>query len=140
MGRARPAPNSASTTTPAPVEDVGRERLDRPGEALGHGGGIFWQPTQIAVEAEPHSVASLHQMPRGNEAIAAIIAGTAKDDDALLVGEALGDLVGHGAARVLHERRAGHAALDGKRVGPGHLVGGQQFEHQFSVHDPDASL
>ena len=140
MGRARPAPNSASTTTPAPVEHVGRERLDTPGEALGHGGGIFRQPAHVAVEAEPHSVAPLQQMPRGNEAITAIIAGTAKDDDALLVGEALGDLVGHGATRVLHERRAGDAARDGKRVGTGHLVGGQKLEHQFCVHNADASL
>ena len=115
-------------------------RLDTPGEALGHGGGIFRQPAQVAVKAEPHSVASLQQMPRGYEAITAIIAGTAKDDDALLVGESLGDLIGHGAARVLHERRAGHAARDGKRVGTGHLVGGQKLEHQFCVHNPDASL
>ena len=75
------------------------------------------------------------QMPRGNEAVAAIIAGTAKHDDALQVGEALGDLVGHGATRILHERRPGDAARDGKRVGSGHLLGGQKLEHRFCVHN-----
>ena len=57
-GRARPAPNSASTTTPAPVEDVGGSALDCPSAALGHSGGIAGSGAQRHPRSRAYAVAS----------------------------------------------------------------------------------
>ncbi len=105
----------------------------RSGEALGHGGRVVGKARLVAVEAEPDLVAPFREETRGNEAVPAIVAGTAQDRDRLQVGEAARHLLGDGAARIFHEGRARHAARDGEAVGASHLLCGQKLKHRFSV-------
>ncbi len=109
------------------------ERLPRPIIALGHGGGVGRQARFVAVEAEAHLVPPLLEMARGDETVAAVIAGTAQDGDVAGVREAARDFFGNGAARVLHQRRAGNAARDGERVGARHFLGRQKLNHGLSA-------
>ena len=72
-------------------------------------------------------------MAGGNEAVAAVVAGPAKYGDTPRVGEAGGDLIGHGAAGIFHELKARHPAFHGKAVGLAHFLRRQQLEHRW--HD-----
>ena len=72
-------------------------------------------------------------MAGGNEAVAAVVAGPAKHGDLARVGEAGGDLVGHGASGIFHELKARHPAFHGKAVGLAHFLRRQQLEHRW--HD-----
>ena len=53
-------------------------------------------------------------------------------------GKRSGDLIGDGATRILHQRRAGTPPAMARRVGLGHLVCGQKLEHRsiMAPHNP----
>ena len=109
-------------------EQGGVERLPRPLIAPGHGGCVGRQARFVAVEAEPDLVPSLLEVARGDETVAAVIAGTAQDGDVPGVGKPARDLFGDGAAGILHQGRAGDAARDGERVGAPHFLRRQKLK------------
>ncbi len=110
-GRARPAPSSASTTTSAPASASGPSASRAPVQRSGHCRGVRRQARRIAVESETHPIAPLGEVPRRHETVAAIVARSAKHCDRARVGKAARNLLGHGAAGILHEDRARHPAL-----------------------------
>ena len=69
-------------------------------------------------------------MAGSDEAVTAIVAGTAEHGDAARIRKAPGDFVGDRAACILHEHAAGHPALNGEAVSLAHLLGGQQLDHR----------
>ena len=82
IGRAKPAPNSASTTSPAPSSSAGVERLDRPRPA--RGGDARRRPSapaRVAEQRQPHRPAALGQNARRDKPVAAIVAGPAQHRD-----------------------------------------------------------
>ena len=79
--RSRPAPNSASTITPAPSR-APASRLDLALPASRRLRGIAAQRRDARRAASAHRIAALAKHPRRDKAIAAIVAGTRNDDDA----------------------------------------------------------
>ncbi len=53
------------------------KRLDRPTPAFRHDEGIAFEPGALAIESEPHRPAPVFEKARHDEAIAAIVAGSA---------------------------------------------------------------
>ena len=69
-------------------------------------------------------------MARDDEAVAAIVAGAAEDEHRPRA-EAADDLVGDGAAGILHEGERWDAQRRGQRIGAVHLRGSEEFvRHQ----------
>ncbi len=72
-------------------------------------------------------------MPRGDEAIAAIVARAAQDRDAAGIGKPPDHLIGNRAPGILHETRPRHAPFDGEAIGSSHLLCGQKLEHVLGL-------
>ncbi len=109
----------------AGVTDVGRNGF---APAFGVNRGVSPELRTIADEGGAHIPAHLAQLAGDHEAIAAIVAGTAKDEDRALA-EAAHDLVRDRPARVLHQRQRRHARGLGQTVGAGHFSGREELVH-----------
>ncbi len=82
----------------------------------------------VADKAHPHLIAAFGQMARGDKAVAAVVAGPRHNHHAPARPQRRGS-VGDGAAGILHQLDAGHAAGDGEPVGFGHFGIGEEFDH-----------
>ena len=120
-------------------------RIDRRGvedralKARGGEGGIALQRLAPADEPKLDRVAAAHEQARGDEAVAAVPAGAAEDDDPASRLRAPRRLVRDREARPLHERDARRSRFDRGTVGFAHfgwrqeLRGGQGIEHERRV-------
>ena len=86
-------------------------------------------PERFAPADEPefNRVAALCQEPPGDEAVAAVAAGPAEDDDAAARIREPRPLVGHREARALHQRDAWCSGGHGEAVGLAHFGRGQEL-------------
>ena len=111
----------------SPLEKAEGERLDRALPGLRGPGGIALQGAAGAEQPDPDRPARFLQMTRRHEAVAAIVAGAAQDDDRpwpMTAQHGLGD----SPARRFHESGARDAAGNGGSIGPGHLRAAQKDE------------
>jgi hypothetical protein len=69
------------------------------------------------------------QMPRGDEAITAIIARSSDDRDLAAGRAARHDRPRHGGAGILHQHSARRSRRDRQPVGLAHVVIGEKFQH-----------
>ena len=124
-GRARPAPNSAVDHQPGAGDQrrVEGQRLALP--RRGRHGGVAAQPLARAEQGDPHRPAAPGEMARGDEAVAAVVAGAAQHERRA-GREACADRPGDRRARVLHELDARHARGDRGGIGGAHLGDGEQ--------------
>ncbi len=127
--RLRPAPNSASTMTPAPATASGfaGSIVPRPASAPPRAA----SPLSAAAspsEQQPHRIAALGQHPRRHEAIAAIVARACNHEDACPE-RMTRDRVGDRAAGPFHELDPRDAARNGEPVALRHFVRRQELDH-----------
>ena len=77
--RLSPAPNSASTMTPAPAICSGCRRLDRTAPSPRSFGCVALQRRDVAEQHQPHRIAALGEHARRHEPVAAIVARAGHD-------------------------------------------------------------
>ena len=130
-GRSKPAPNSASTTSPAGAMRSGEAgsmaRFQRCAAIAASPLSLAASPTSM----HAHRVATIRQQPRRDEAVAAIVAGTGHDHDPRAE-RATRDRIGDGQPGLLHQVDAGVPPAIGEAVGFCHFGVGQQFNHRSS--------
>ena len=92
-------------------------------------------PQRFAPADEPEldRVAALCQEPRGDEAVAAVAAGAAEDDDPAARLREPRRLVGDREARALHQRDAWRSGGHGEAVGLAHFGRGQEFRARLGI-------
>ena len=111
----------------SPLEKTESERLDRASPGFRGPRSIALQGAAGAEQPDPDRPARFLQMTRRHEAIAAIVAGAAQDDDGPRPMAALHRL-GDRPSRRFHEISPRHAAGDGGSIGLGHLRAAQKDE------------
>jgi hypothetical protein len=129
------AEESVDHATRAVEGEIGRGP-DLPVEARGGDRGVAAERLAPPEEAEFDRKAPLRQESRRDEAIAAVIAGTAEHDDASAGPPQARRLVRHSKPRPLHQYDAGDARGDSKPVGLGHLARRKQFGEFPRVQHP----
>ena len=108
------------------AEDSGSDGFETAIPQLGHGGDIAFEIGAAAEHGDANIPAVFLQIARGDKAIAAIVARAAEHQ--CLARTPMPDgFIGHGAARVLHEREKGNAVLGGVTVGSKTLFDGKDF-------------
>ena len=136
----------AGRTRDRPVEAGAEERVDDQrslgqrrgrrmrgaGPAVEGDGGVALQTARVAEQRHRHGAPGRHQPARRDEAVAAVVAGAGDDEDRAVRHERRRG-VGDRAAGGLHQRHAGRAGGDRAAVGLGHLGGGEELVHGFSV-------
>ena len=91
-----------------------------------HNGARWVDPVDMRAFMSDETLLSI---ARGNEAIAAVIPGTAQHGNALLVRKPADDLFRDRASGILHQGLTANPRLYGEAIGAAHLLGGQKFEH-----------
>jgi hypothetical protein len=102
--------------------------------------GIALQGIASAEQGQHDVVTDALKMTSGDEAIAAVVARSAEDDDLAAGGRHTGCLRGDGAAGVLHQREARDACFNGQFVGLAHFSCRQQLEGEVHSGFPFRSI
>ena len=101
------------------------EAPDLPVPAFGVDRCIAFQAIARAKQGQTNRPARLTQQAGRDEAVAAVVAGSAQNGDGPRL-PAPSDLARDGGARRFHEIEAGHAAGHRGGIGPAHLLDGQE--------------
>ena len=122
-----PVPRMASITTAAPSSAAGAEGLGRRArQALEVGSRVALKVGGVGEQEDADLAARVAQQPRGDQAVAAVVALAAHDDVGPLGASGRGGGVGEPAARALHElERRDALLLDRPAVGLAHLGRGR---------------
>ena len=128
-----------------PIETGAEQRVDddlrRPRSRCGSAGatgpfhfaaatrGIAFQPAHVAHQQHLDPIAALGEEPRGDKAIAAVVAGPGHHDDPAAGRMASDDGGGDRGSGALHQVDAGHATRNRQAVGFGHFGGGEELKH-----------
>ena len=124
-----------------PVEVDRGGRQDRAGKPGRHGGGVAFERLAPTEEAEVDWIAPFTEKPARDEPVAAVVAGSAKNDDPAARAREPGRLVGDREARRLHQDEAGRSAGDRHAVGLAHFGRGQKVrEFQRIEHAGQSGL
>ena len=89
---------------------------------------IALETSAVAQQGQANRPASRNQMACCHETVAAVIAGSAADQDGPRVPPGL-NRFGNSPTGVLHKRAAGHAAGNGRGIGTRHLRYAEQRSH-----------
>ena len=135
----KPVPSSASTATAQSARRAGVEGLDAV-DALGVGARVAAQLAHRRHRQHAHLAAGLAQQPRGDVAVAAVVALAADDRDRP-VGRDGEHEVGQALPGALHELQAGDALLlDRPAIGRAHALGvGQALQPGRQAHRSTAT-
>src|SRR5262245_18374754 len=99
-----------------------------PAPTLCRQSGVTFQPLAFSNKTDVCRQASISQIARSNEAVAAVVTRARHDHDAATLRHPAGRF-GYGAACVLHEFDAGDASSNGQAIGLRHLSRREQFDH-----------
>ncbi len=127
IGRSSPAPNKRVDDDRGARHVERRRHLAVP--AGGRPGGIALEPVARTDEADPHAHAGGGEMARGDEPVAAVIAGAGDDRHPAPRRMAPQHRAGDGGAGLLHERGSRRSGRDGPPVRLRHLVVGEKLDH-----------
>ena len=127
--RSRPAPNRASMTMSQSLSETGEACSTGPLQRSAASAASPFSRACCANEADAHRIAALGQMARRDETVTAIVARPRHNHHAPALQQGA-RRIGHGAAGILHQVDAGHAAGDGQPVGLRHFGVGEEFDHR----------
>ncbi len=98
----------------------------RHGKPLQHGLWVALHLRGVSEHQHGDGTAGFRQMPRGDQAVTAVVALAAQHHDAPALGQFTQNEAGHGAAGMLHQfERRDAEAVGGHPIGDSHLVSGQ---------------
>ena len=116
---------------PAVVQQRGRHRLDRTVPSVGHHRRVALEHGALGQQSEADRPAGAAQQARDDEPVAAVVAGSAQNDDRLRLPPGL-DCVRDAMTGRFHQRLAGDAGRDRRGVGRVHLLDREQRQRTWN--------